>query len=287
VKTCTFAFTTVLAAVMLIPSITSAEWNPGDKFKWVQMPDVIGWGTDINVSLDAWYDGTVFHQAVADDFLCTTTGPITGIQLWGSWLHDGLPEVYDPWGVGEYYPDATNVKFNLTIYDNLTADQNPKGFRSPNYPLWSKTFNPGEFMVRGEAYLTNQNFLHPIHESSDSSSAEVLEYSFDIPEDEAFIQQGTETDWKVYWLKVTAVPLSSSPYVSFPVFGWRTTDDHWNGKAVAAPGDIPANWPNTLGWELMYDHGSPIQEDMAFVISPEPGTFALISLAGLMLLRRK
>src|SRR5215471_12546763 len=89
--------------------------------KWVQPPDVFS-GFDINASQGF---------TLADDFGCTTPGPITDIRIWGSWLGDVV--------------DA-NATFTLTIWSDVPfAAGNP--FSHPGIPLWSQPFGPGQYTM--------------------------------------------------------------------------------------------------------------------------------------------
>ena len=53
-----------------------ADWDPGDghKMHYPQLPDEDGW--DVKA-----IDGI----CLADDWLCTESGPVTDIHFWGSW----------------------------------------------------------------------------------------------------------------------------------------------------------------------------------------------------------
>ena len=61
----------VLAVILVWGGLALADWNPGDPYKWLQMPDVTSNGVDVSV-------GAV---GLADDFLCTSSGPITDIHI--------------------------------------------------------------------------------------------------------------------------------------------------------------------------------------------------------------
>ncbi len=61
---------------------------PPGGVKWEQQPDTTqyeGEGVGMNIRCDR-SDGT--NRVLADDFLCTTTGPIHKVRLWGSWHND-------------------------------------------------------------------------------------------------------------------------------------------------------------------------------------------------------
>src|SRR5262249_17743666 len=101
------------------PPLCCPETN-GAKF--VQHPKIPG-GTNVNASQ---------NLTLADDFLCTNSGPITDIHLWGSWLRDNI----DP-----------NVIFTLSIWSDVPKQTNG-GTIIPSHPgavLWSEPFGPGEY----------------------------------------------------------------------------------------------------------------------------------------------
>ena len=77
----------LIAAVIGMAASASADWNPGDPAKWVQMPDLQN-GMDV---YDTFSPLLPYNKILADDFKCTQTGPITSIHIWGSWLNDRAP----------------------------------------------------------------------------------------------------------------------------------------------------------------------------------------------------
>ena len=66
--------------------------------KYVQWPNLFG-------GLDVWNNGP---WVLADDFVCTNSGPISDIHLWGSWLNN--------------QPSTNTFNFWLAIYDNVAAN---------------------------------------------------------------------------------------------------------------------------------------------------------------------
>jgi len=63
---------------------TDCNWQPGmpHKMHWPQEPDLSPTGVDVSAAL----------TALADDFKCTGTGPITDIHIWGSFADDVVPQ---------------------------------------------------------------------------------------------------------------------------------------------------------------------------------------------------
>ncbi len=283
-------FMTIMAvlAVLFAAAPATADWDPGQPAKWVQLPDLSPQGTDINASIDL--ASSLFPTplvVLADDFLCTSTDPITDVHLWGSWLNDLLPEVFDITLPPPFMrPDPGALQVHLSIRADIPASLNPAGpFSVPGELLWSHVFNPGEFAVRPYAENIEEGWYDPISGNYQFPGDTVAwQYNFLIPEDEAFVQQGTPENPVIYWLDVAAIPEGNA--TGQPLFGWKTSIDHFNDTAVYGAVDL-ANWPEPNGWLPIPDVAGVMPIDLAFVITPEPATLALLTMGGLMMLRRK
>ena len=74
---------------------------------------------------------------LADDFLCSKSGPITEIiHIWASWLGD---------------QPSQNTTITLGIWSDVPASVNPAGGTTPSHPgqmLWSESFAPGRYQTR-------------------------------------------------------------------------------------------------------------------------------------------
>jgi hypothetical protein len=268
---------TICLAVTMISAISgvaNADWNPRDPAKWVQLPDLTTNGIDVLASNP---------KVLADDFACTANGPITDIHLWGSWSHDILP-LNAAGG-----PDPTKVGFSLSLRTDIPAGTlndagAPSDFSTPGELLWQKYFNPGEFAVNLYAGQLTEGWYNPntgIYEAE--GDTQVWQYNFLINPLQAFVQEGSPTHAVIYWLEVEAFPVFE-PGAAPPLFGWKTSTDHWNDDAVWA--DTP-----TGTWsELIYPKGNDYEGmsmDLAFVITPEPTTICLLGLGSLALISRK
>jgi hypothetical protein len=216
--------------------------------KWHQPPDLTPSGVDVYASFNM--AGPMFPTVVADDFLCTQTGPISKIEFWGSWLEDIV---------------ASGVSFTLSIHDDLPGP--PYSQPAPGDPRWSHTYAPGECEAAIEQSGTPEGFYTPaIGEYFAGADSVVWHYTCPGPDPEEFIQEGTPEQPVIYWLDVQALYMDPNPFVRF---GWKTTplSDRWHDDAAWALG-----WePGPFQWApLTYPAGHPYagqSMDMAFRIS--------------------
>ncbi|MGA1979037.1 MAG: PEP-CTERM sorting domain-containing protein [Sedimentisphaerales bacterium] len=266
--------------VLFVVGTALADWNPGDPNKYVQMPDLSTNGVDVHCTSH----GTSIAK-LADDFLCTTTGYVTDIHIWGSWSGDYLPHQ-------EGSASAANASFRLSIYSNIPADG--QGYSSPGETLWQHDFSPGDFTVRQYATAL-EDWYYPLAgqyapgEYYQDFESDLWQYNFvatpGTEPEELFHQQGTPQSPVVYWLGVQAFTPDSDAQ-----FGWKTSTDHWGDDAVFWD-PISGSWQELICPATDYI-GRPLSNggqsmDMAFVITPEPATICLLGLGALSLLHRK
>ncbi|MCK4412434.1 MAG: hypothetical protein KAY32_02700 [Candidatus Eisenbacteria sp.] len=198
-------------------------------YKWEQLPDLDVTGIDVDAT---WGD----EYLLADDYLCTQTGPITKISIWGSWLSD-------------YYGiDPSEISFTLSIHDDIPVG--PDGWSIPGELLWWFEFQPGMFDVDVYASEIEEGWLWPPDEYAPDADWTCWRYTFPIDSLWAFCQQGTEDEPIVYWLDLQATPRDPNAK-----FGWKTSVDHWNDDAVWVWGEEPYAG---IDWqELRYPFGHP------------------------------
>ena len=204
---------------------TEEPW-PNHKMHYPQLPDPEGWDVV----------ATMAGIVVADDFMCTKTGPITDVHFWGSWLGDYVGEI---------------AGFYLSIHADIPAPP----FSHPGEELWSAYITDFEVVPmnpspQGWYDPYEQWWEHPNHN-------EYFRYDItNIPE--PFYQDsGT-----IYWLDIIA-DLGPPGYPELPLWGWKTSLDHWNDDAVWAVFMPPYQWIP------LYDPITGITLDMAFVITGE------------------
>ena len=249
-----------LALVLVLGTAARADWNLEDPAKWVQLPDLTPTGIDIDT------DGC---SIIADDFLCTSAGKITDIHFWGSWANDVKSSI---------------SKLHLTIY----SDDRTGPFSKPGDILWARPIDPMGQGTEGfteRLYTTiqqgNEAFWKPNSGAAPQTvDTQVFQYNIYIDPANAFFQAGQGT---IYWLRIRAEIDESQGARDF---GWKTRDpsQHFEDDAVYFDTE------NLVWKELKYPNdprfGSLVGRsiDMAFVITPEPTTLALLGLGGLSLI---
>jgi len=244
---------TTLAAVGLAVVVLAppawGDWQPGMGHK-MHYPQLPDLLDGMNVL-------ATYPIMLADDFRCGASGPITDVHIWGSWLDDHVQPLH----------------VDLYLFDDIPVG--PGGYSIPGDLLWSRYFRPEEIVV-GEIVQGEESFFDPHLNQIIGRDSMVVQYNFFIPEAEAFVQ----TRGKTYWLGV----LKFNEVEEFS-FGWKSSRDHWNDDAV---------WdhliPNhTFDWRELRHPATGESLDLAFVITPEPATLALVGLgaAGLVARRRR
>lgn len=248
-KKIVFMTALILFATLIVTSYVSAEVT-----KWIQLPDVTSQGIDIRLD-DA--DGVTRH--IADDFQCTTTGPITDVHFWGSWKNDLKGQL---------------TAIEVSIYD----DNSLPPYSRPKTLLWHHTYMAGDFTetLYQDLYPGYEWWWDPyFYDLTPAGDHLIWKYDINIDPRMAFWQRGTPSNPKVYWLELS----TWLPYGGNYKFGWKTSQTHWNDDAVFATGSIPPYMWN----ELRYPQGHPQYPqsiDMAFAITtgkepnlpPDPNT---------------
>lgn len=292
----------LIAISLLIasPIATWADWNPGDPYKmhYPQLPDLTTHGLDVLAGpvqpTGPVTPGQQIETFLADDWLCTSTGPVTDIHIWGSYRGD----------VTLLPPQDTS--FSLVIFSNVPAGVD-RPYSHPGQPLWSAYIKPTATRIYATA---QEQFYDPIAGGIAGSDTQVWQFNFDIPELTAFQQ----TSGNIYWLGVHhTFDLGGNAFVSGDdlailalrspgAFGWKTSgSQHFEDDAVwisantfefgqtKVPHFVPtANEP----WKDLHHPITGESLDLSFVITtkvPEPTSLVLlvIAAAGTVLFSRR
>ncbi len=216
--------------------------TPANVVKFRQNPDRSIRGLDV---LASWLTNTDPATLLADDFICTRTGPVTDIHIWGSWLND-------------------QVDYSPTFWVGIWSDV-PRSNNIPSHPgelLWWQQFSPGQYRAGIEQQGLFELFLNP-HAPPRILGQDRQIWKYDFFPQTPFRQLGSPQLPKVYWLSVVARTAPGH------VFGWKTTPDHYNDFAVYSPtlltpgGAYP---PPTLPWQVITDPQGR-QRELAFALT--------------------
>ena len=150
---------------------------PNIKMGNPQYPDPNGW--DINFT---------YPSSVADDWICSETGPVEDFHFWVSWLNDVLPDEFE----------NEVQSFDLSIYSDIPDSISPTGYSMPGEELWFHEFAPGQFSWTPVCDHL-QGWYDPVGNVVDPENHFYC-YRIDIVNfDDPFIQ----TEGTVYWLEIS------------------------------------------------------------------------------------
>jgi hypothetical protein len=187
----------------------TCDWVRGrpHKMHWPQLPDLSRMGIDISLE----------KTALADDFKCTETGPITDIHIWASFRDDILPK-----------EGAGSLKLELSIYSDIPATE--KSGSRPGELLWTRTFAKGEYSVRRVNDGPEDWYDPATGAYTPGNHRGAWQYNFCIGKDPFTQKEGT-----IYWLVVRDLSADGNH-----ALGWKTTSPKltWNDSAVS----------DTAGW---------------------------------------
>jgi len=180
------------------------------KMHYPQYPDEDGW------------DVLAKHPFIlADDWLCTETGWVKDIHFWGSWF-EGQAQRID--------------SFQIMIHEDIPDPDGPGPLYSmPGVILWEQMVK--DFAVIPIASGIWQGWYEPPTELFwENDHDNYFQYNVCLDESRWFYQdEGT-----IYWLSISAfITDDEQPY---GVWGWKSTEDHFNDDAVWSYNDPPYNW---------------------------------------------
>jgi len=259
--------------VILAAGPARADWNQGDPYKMhsPQMPDLNGWDVDFS-HMTMGQGATTFPS---DDWECTQTGPVTDFHFWvsmkGDTLEDPVGEVpftivslhafilgnVPDGGKGYSVPDNADVKWSGLVQDFAQVRHwatSPQGWFDP---------------LTGEVTAGDHDYIYQVNVTNITGIPGQVQ--------SPFVQEKGE----IYWLQLKVEAQNAAG--EWVDLGWKTADGHFMDDAVYLYGNEVTEILEYR--ELIIDRES---RDLAFVITPEPATLALMGLGAVaMVVRRR
>jgi hypothetical protein len=213
-----------------------------------QVPTYCGWDqTSLTI------DPCNYWGAVADDFRCLGTMPVSSVHWWGS--HSGWSEPYPP----PTQPTSWRIGFWSNIPAGPQADPN---YSRPDILLWQ---------VEVDADRVTRQWVGDDWFPDMMIPEACFQYYVQFEPDEYFRQADFEADTQdnVFWISIVAIypPPGSGPCP----WGWKTRPWPWMDDAVAF-----GHWgPLEPGAEVDPDLVAPIERDansydVAFELDTDP-----------------
>jgi hypothetical protein len=171
---------------------------------------------------------------LADDWMCSQTGPVTDIHFWISWMFDSVQTI-----------DGLAVR----IWGNRPVG--PDGYSVPDDTLllFEREFDSSEFTITEWDPDLQGWFMPPA--GGHFPDNHIRRFQINITNiDSPFTQQ----EGTIYWLEID--------FHDLPFIGWKETDQHWNDDAVI--------WFSNK-WVEIRDPIEGTSIDLAFVITGPTG----------------
>jgi len=210
---------------------TRTNWPPcPDPKLFVQPPDTSPNGLDVLAS---------YSTILADDFVCTNTGWITNLVVYGSWSND-VDNPVAPILIGVW----TDVPRTNALYPS-----------HPGRLVAQRWFGPNDYSF--VVALANEGFYDPNRDLVVAPDHQLWRYQFRTTND--FWQLGTPEKPRVYWLSVCMATTNQ-------LFGWKTSPVHVAAPDAAVYGHVDPNWYAVGDWRPLHYPGVANQMDLAFEI---------------------
>ncbi|UCF08736.1 MAG: hypothetical protein JSW28_03325 [Thermoplasmata archaeon] len=220
----------ILVCVLLIATATAlvtpipADWEEGDghKMHYPQLPKDGGWDVEFAMS------------RLADDWLCTETGPVEDIHFWISWAGNLVQPI---------------PVFTVRIHSDIPANLSNTSYSMPaNDFLWQRDYYPGQYIIR-DMPDNWQGWYDPSSGEFNLTDHFLWQQINIVDIEDPFIQE----EGTIYWLEID--------FWTLPFVGWKESgSDQFGDDAVF--------WYYNQWYEVR-DPLDNTSIDLAFVITEE------------------
>jgi len=234
-----FFLVAFLTGFWVVPATAHWSIEDGHKMHYPQLADETGWAVN-----------ATYPVVLADDWLCTESGPVQDIHFWGAWQNDFA---------GNPYLSG----FVLSIHADIPADPSGETPSMPGPLLWEYEIPIQDVLITDAIETPGQGWYDPQSgETKHPDHFNHYQYNILLTPDLWFEQ----TEGTIYWLNITA-KIGDEPIPS--KWGWKSSEDHWNDDAYWGVYEGPqVIWLDEL-YEPPLSGETPVSLDLAFVITGE------------------
>ena len=295
------------AVVLALTATAGADWDEsmGHKMHFPQMPDLDGWDVSFwstHVVPEGFLpEHIIFSHPSGDDWQCSGTGLVSDIHFWVSMQGDTLQS--NPTGEVPFEITWLGVRIRENVLPGEDNGGHTYDYSTPGLQLWSAEYDQTQHVVShwatheqgwfetasGEAVAGDHHHIYQVNIPDTANSLTVTGHT-------PFEQQEGEIYWLQIDLEAVRLDGDGNPTEDPVDLGWKTADvDAYPEGSRGAPFMDVATFyfqtagltPEQQGHEMLVIEGVP--RDLAFVITPEPATLALLGLGavGLVMRRRR
>ncbi len=222
-------FPAILFAVLTVLALTrSAVAQTNEQIKWNQPPAPL---TVTSNLFYGWNEPSVYgKQIAADDWVCTTTNPVTALRWWGSFLN---------WQSNT--PPKLPAAFNIAIWTDVPAG--PTGAFS----------HPGQVIWRIDCTSFTWEFVGWDYDPRMKTYEACFRFDQNLLPEEWFYQAPGANGTNIFWISIAAVYSQGEPEQPF---GWKTRPRDLRSPA---PDDaVRIMSPNAPDVGKAFESGEPI-----------------------------
>ena len=233
----------IISAALIVASTSIADTN---QYKWYQPPVTgggptnvfYGWNQTSSERVDMFFPA---NAQAADDWVCTTTNPVTKVRWWGSFAN---------WQGTELPPNVPGIGFPHGFWIIFFKDV-PAGYGLP----WS---HPAPVIEPPLAqFYTNYTwrYVGQDYDPRNGTYESCFLFEQELIGDNDYIWWFYQTNWptgtNIYWLSIIANQWWGTVPPQYHWFGWKTRPREPYSPAPDAA--VTYNFDAYNGWPIPYN----------------------------------